>query len=196
MSAKEKDKGRIAFRRVHGRIIPIRIKDAALVGAGSAVALGGGYAASRLTHKAAHAEQASKTIRKILKDYKGAEQLQFPGFEKKANFNILPMIEKVGKKMAAEKKLLSNKLFQFRHPLRLGAAAGGVALIASAGNTKKEKEKYKKLAFASAPILTFAAYYHPLNKNMKATAHYTIKAAKQYKGAIGSLLTKAVKIIK
>ena len=148
------EKKDVVFRRVRGRIVPIRvskskreaIKGAALAAGGVATALGAGHVAGSVVHAAAKAENVARTFRARAKEIassalKNAEpQPMLPGFTaaKRRAKILTPLVKSqvnAAMKSSASAHVKANVLFKAsRHSSQMGRILGGA--LVGAGLTK------------------------------------------------------------
>lgn len=162
------------FRRIHGRIVPIRDANerskerkqgAAAIVAGAAAAGGAGVGTSAIVKKAMKFSHEAKD------DYRVAQQ----NLRAALKFPVRGVVKNVyghnDVKAAIAKRLVSKKLFRARNPL-LHAGAAASALLIGHGVTKISESYHKKgqeskvpagkIAGAAAAVGTYGAYYRGL----------------------------------
>lgn len=144
---------KVIFRRVRGRIIPIRVKEdvknAALISGGLITAAYAGRKAATAVVKSAHAENISRGF------MASAKQMSFPGF---SGPNLFESAKLGALRSAIQMKSASQKFFKSRNAiLAIGAGAG--AAIASRG---VKDEDTKKFIVAASPIVAATTYYASL----------------------------------
>lgn len=161
----------VVFRRIRGRIVPIRKKTndqavgAALVGAGAATTVAGGEVAARMVQKSAAMRIRAKfDFNRIYSGFKKSRtgQMAFDFFKPKKEH----MKKAEG---AVRTRAASARLFKMRNiPLGLGAVLGG-ALISSGLNKIQGNRGDKKLStqeevagntVAGAVAIAGAAFYY------------------------------------
>lgn len=147
----------IAFRRINGRIVPIRVKKgapsakastdlkqgAALVAGGVASSLVAGEAAARLVKKSAQFRQEAKTLFSL--GYRGVKGrgLHFAG-SPQASFNFGVNRAKAAEQVASAvgKRVLSGGLFKLRNvALGAGALIGGSMIAAGLHRLNRQGDK-------------------------------------------------------
>lgn len=162
------------FRRIHGRIVPIkdanerskqRVKGAAEIVAGAAAAGGAGVGTAVMVKK------AQKFALEAKNDYRVAQSNLRAAF----GSPFLRVMKKGGKNditAAIGKRLISKKMFRARNPiLHAGAAVSalligaGVTKVAESFNKKNDKATHKAIgsvAGTAAAVATYGAYYRGL----------------------------------
>lgn len=161
----------IAFRRINGRIVPIRVKKgapsakasadlksgAALTAAGASISLGSGELASQLVKKSAQIRKNAKV--KFGLGYRGFHRkgfwagaqgaFDFVGHQFKGSYKRMM-------KSAATERSLSRGLFKLRNPVLIGGAFLGGSLMA-AGLHRLNRQGDKRGVSLPEEIATNAA---------------------------------------
>lgn len=164
------NKPKVIFRRVRGRIIPIRvredIKNAALVAGGLATAAYAGKKAANAVVKSAHSENIARGFLAEMK------QLNFPGMSGPSLFEFA---KAKAMRNALRFKGASEHLFKSRNAI-LAAGAGVGAAIAAKGIKDKEKRKF---VVAASPLIAATTYYASLGAPKFKAVRYAFTKAKE-----------------
>lgn len=139
---------KVAFRRIHGRIVPIRIKKAALhdaaksggigLAVGAASAVGAAMAVTQSASIRHSARKAFKIAHRVLQSTAYGKQMMLgmsaAKVAKKAN------LARNAQRIAASNRVLSRSLFKLRNPILIAGALGATRLFAH--STEKIMEAY------------------------------------------------------
>jgi hypothetical protein len=185
------DKKNVAFRRVHGRVIPIKLRNniqgkeiasgVGLASAGVVTAATSGDLAARATKKAAHfkinsniyAQKAASMFNRVARGSSKAKQAEKAG-QMAFAFKIKPMphmskaFEKIAMKSALKSKgfvYLKKGLKGGGHALSAGLIGQGLKKVYEGASGKKADTKEEVIATAAGAGATFAlssAYTHRL----------------------------------
>lgn len=153
----------ITFRRINGRIVPIRMesrekkKGALIAAAGVATGVAAGAKSSRLMHESAHAENAARGTAASIRKSQAKFVANGPLFEHAAINDGVKKL-KVAARQLAVSKHLEKSAFKIRGAglaLAAGLTAAGVNKMVS----KKEDSKVRDAAIgAGAAVATGAGY--------------------------------------
>jgi hypothetical protein len=177
----------VVFRRINGRIVPIKVKKVAKGSAelagGAAVGVGTGIAAAKLVKKSSELTKQSRV------KYRVASQM-FDHFTGQMNLFDKPDIHKAQQTMKTATKIryAGMKAFKLRNNLLLGGAAVSGVLIASGfkrireamGGKKIKDEKVSKVAGTVAALGVYATYYH--NLPLGSIAKVAVNTAARFRG--------------
>lgn len=175
----------IVFRRIRGRIVPIRVKNSEALASGLGTAAAGvalaavtGQAAGSLVRSAAHAENQARSIAKVYRNIKATARARGPLFELAAIKRARPIGEEA-LKAAVQSKLLykaSSGIKKFGNALAVGAIGYGAYQALKATNLK-DNEQARSVIGAGAGAAAFFAIKSSFFKNL-GSSKATTQAAK------------------
>jgi hypothetical protein len=191
---------RVAFRRIHGHIVPIKIKEygksAAEVGAGVGVSSVASYGSARLMHASAQAEDVARAIGRQAKDaLEVGKRMNGPVRE-----GLLSRAAKLTNQ-ASQSALKSKKLQASAFRLRAGGALIGGAIIAHGVHRALSQTDIKDDAKAKAAIAAGSAaagefvMWNSFLRGMGNKGKFGSKIAPPFKTGFATLKTAIRRVI-
>lgn len=182
------------FRRIHGRIVPIReerAKGVAIAGAGVGVAAASGRIAARMTHRAAQAENEARGAVKAARAAKSASEKLGPLFSYKSDRAYAQAGHAALKTMAKSRGLFEQSLKVRNVGHAAGAALVGAGVHKALKGTELEKHPKTKAAVAGGAAV--AAHFAVRSSYLKGVGNKSFRSAAM---AGAELLAKGLKRVK
>lgn len=152
----------VSFRRIGGRVVPIRINDhrvqgAALGAAGIAAAVATGKVSAGMMHQSAHIENEARNLGAVYTKLK-AMKSQGPLFEHASNDKLMT-VGRTALRNAVKSKQLEKAAFSVRNVGTLGSAAligAGVHKALAHSSVKNDKKTRAAISTGAGVAATFA----------------------------------------